>query len=280
MSLAIASGLQPISSIHALAQLPPHLAAHPTLLTRQLKRVCYGAPVACPITNPLLIHARSKVAGLIGQIPPNPPRNPPPNDTQPGGGLTPSSSLSCNSLNRSVQALVPVENPVLTTIDHPTFLFYIPFTAEQIQFGEFSLLTWPREEQRLYKVRFTLPETPGIVSITLPSQPEYALQEGQNYHWYFQLYCQEGTGTQPDLALNGLVQRVARTAERERQISNATPDVWYDALASVATQLQTSPQNTELQNDWRSLLQTIGAEDLSEEALAGSVIPLEETSSE
>jgi hypothetical protein len=36
-----------------------------TLLTRQLKRVCYGARVACPITNPLLIQTKSKVAGLI-----------------------------------------------------------------------------------------------------------------------------------------------------------------------------------------------------------------------
>lgn len=72
--------------------------------------------------------------------PPDPPPNPPPNDTRPGGGLSPQDS-SCNSLNQSMQALIPVINPVLTTTDSPTFLFYIPFAADEIQFGEFTLLT-------------------------------------------------------------------------------------------------------------------------------------------
>jgi hypothetical protein len=208
----------------------------------------------------------------IAQKPPPPPPKPPPNGTRPGGGLNPHDPLSCNSLNRSVQALLPVENPVLTTTDSPTLLFYIPFSAEQIQFGEFTLLTWPGEQQRLYHVRFTLPKTPGIVSVTLPPQP--ALQEGNYYRWYFQLYCQDGTGAKPDLTVNGMVQRVALTTERERQIRNATPDIWYDALARVATQLQTSPQNAELRKNWRSLLQTIEAENLAQQPLLGPVIPL------
>lgn len=135
----------------------------------------------------------------IAQRPPDPP----PNDTRPGDRLG-SQDSSCNSLNRSVQALIPVINPVLTTTDSPTFLFYIPFAADEIQFGEFTLLTWPGEEQRLYQVRFTLPQTPGIVSVTLP--PQSGLQEKSSYGWYyFQLYCQDGTGTQPDLTVNGMV---------------------------------------------------------------------------
>lgn len=215
----------------------------------------------------------------VAQYPPEPPPNPPPNDTRPGGGLSSQDPLSCNSVNKSLRALIPVENPVLTTTGSPTFLFYIPFEAEQIQFGEFSLLTWPGEQQRLYQVRFTLPQTPGIVSITLPSQPEYTLQEGDYYRWYFQLYCQTGTGRQPDLTVNGMVQRVALTPERERQIRDATPDVWYDALSQVAVRLQALPQDEELRQEWRSLLQTIEAEDLAQEPLLGPVISLEATSS-
>lgn len=212
----------------------------------------------------------------IAQKPPPPPPKPPPNGTRPGGGLNPLNPLSCNTLNHSVRALLPVENPVLTTTNSPTFLFYIPFAAEQIQFGEFTLLSWPGEQQRLYQVRFTLPKTPGIVSVTLP--PQLALQEGQYYRWYFQLYCQNGTGTQPDLTVNGMVQRVELTAERKRQIKDATPDVWYDALAQVAAQLQTSPQNPKLREDWRSLLRTIEAEELVQEPLLGPVIPLKPSS--
>ncbi|MBD3884232.1 DUF928 domain-containing protein [Phormidium tenue FACHB-886] len=216
----------------------------------------------------------------IAESPPQPPSQPPPNDTRPGGGLGSQDASSCNSLNNSVRALIPIENPVLTTTNSPTFLFYVPFGAEQIQFGEFSLLTWPREQQRLYQVRFTLPQKPGIISITLPSQPEYALQEGNYYRWYFQLYCRDGTDVQPDLTVNGMVQRVALTPERESQISAATPDVWYDALAQVAVQLQTSPQDAALREKWRSLLQTIEAEDLAQEPILGSVISLESTSAD
>lgn len=216
------------------------------------------------------------LSSTIAQRPPAPPPKLPPNGTRPGGGLNPHNLLSCNSLNHSVRALLPVENPVLTTTDSPTLLFYIPFAADQIKFGEFTLLTWPGEQQRLYQVRFTLPKTPGIVSVKLPSQP--ALQAGNYYRWYFQLYCQNGTGTQPDLTVNGMVQRVERTAERERQIRNATPDIWYDALAQVAAQLQLSPQNPELRSNWRSLLQTIEAEDLAQAPLLGPVVPLETAS--
>ncbi|MBD2088835.1 DUF928 domain-containing protein [Microcoleus sp. FACHB-1515] len=215
-------------------------------------------------------------AVTISQRPPNPPPSPPPNDTRPGGGLSPQDS-SCNPLNRSMQALIPVTNPVLTTTNSPTFLFYIPFAADQVQFGEFTLLAWPGEEQRLHQIRFTLPQTPGIVSISLPPQTE--LQEGNSYRWYFQLYCQDGTGTQPDLTVNGMVERVALTPDRERQIRDATPDIWYDALAQVAGQLQASPQDAQLREKWRSLLQTIDAEDLAQEAIVGSIIPLPAASS-
>jgi Domain of Unknown Function (DUF928) len=211
---------------------------------------------------------------LISQRPPAPPRNPPPNGSRPGGGLNSAARSACTSGNTFMQALVPVQNPVLTTTNQPTILIYIPFGSDQVQFGEFSLLPWPGEQQRIYSARFTLPKTPGIVSVTLPSRPEYALKQGDYYHWYFQLYCRDGNGKQPDLTVHGLIQRTALTAERERQISAATPDVWYDALARVAAQLQTSPQNSNLRNQWRTLLRTIGAEDLAEEPLLGPVIPL------
>lgn len=212
----------------------------------------------------------------IAQRPPAPPPSPPPNDTRPGGGLGSHDPLLCNSLNQSIRALLPVANPVLTTTDSPTFLFYVPFAAEQVKFGEFTLLTWPGEQQRLYQVRFTLPKTPGIVSVKLSPQP--VLQQGKSYRWYFQLYCRNGAGTQPDLTVNGMVQRVALTAERERQIRAARPDIWYDALAQVAAQLQSSPQNSKLRLDWQSLLQTIDAGDFVQEPLVGSVIPLKASS--
>jgi hypothetical protein len=163
----------------------------------------------------------------------------------------------------------------LTTREHPTFLFYVPYASDEVRVGEFSLLVGPEEKTRLYKTRFTLPQTPGIVSITLPSAPEYALEEGQYYHWYLKLYCQTNTSSQPSVDVNGWVQRVALTPERESQINAAAPDVWYDASANLALSLRVSPQDARLRNDWLNLLKSIGLEDLAQEPLVGPVIPSE-----
>jgi hypothetical protein len=154
-------------------------------------------------------------------------------------------------------------------------LFYVPYGSDEVRVGEFSLLLWPEEKTRLYKTRFTLPQTPGIVSITLPSAPEYAIEEGQYYHWYLKLYCQSNTSSQPSVDVNGWVQRVPLAPERERQIKAAAPDVWYDALANLALSLRASPQDARLRNDWANLLKSIDSEDLAQEPLVGSVTPLE-----
>jgi len=218
--------------------------------------------------------AQIPISPPLNQNPSTFPRTPPPNDRKPGGGLNPSNP-SCKTTSKPLTALIPVENPVLTTKEHPTFLFYVPYGSDDVRVGEFSLLVGPEEKTRLYKTRFTLPQTPGIVSITLPSAPEYALEEGQYYHWYLKLYCQTNTSFQPSVDVNGWVQRVALTPERERQINAATPDVWYDASANLAQSLRASPQDARLKNDWLNLLKSIGSEDLAQEPLVGPVIPLE-----
>lgn len=219
--------------------------------------------------------AQIQTSTLLSQAPPPPPRTPPPNQTKPGGGLD-ASNPSCKSTSKPLTALIPAKNPVLTTSEHPTFLFYVPYGSNEVRFGEFSILVGLDEKTRLYKMRFTLPQTPGIISVTLPSAPEYALEEGQYYHWYFKLYCQTNASSQPDVDVNGWVQRVALTPERERQIKAATPDIWYNALANIAESLRASPQDATLKNNWVNLLKSINSEDLAQEPLVGSVIPLED----
>lgn len=218
--------------------------------------------------------ARIPIHTLLSQTPPQPPRTPPPNQSKPGGGLS-ASDQACQNTSKSLTALIPAQNPVLTTREHPTLLLYVPYSSEQVRYGEFSVLVWPEEKQRIYKTRFTLPQTPGIVSITLPSLPEYALEEGQYYHWYVKLYCKGNKSSQPDFDINGWMQRVALTPERERQISAATPDVWYDASANLAEKLRISPDDEMLKNNWVELLKFINSEDLAQEPIVGSVIPLE-----
>ena len=245
---------------------------YPTLAQTRINTLLNQTP---PPEPPTPGPTSSVPAGGQNHPPPPPPKTPlPGNKPVPGGGLNPSNP-SCISTSKPLTALVPVKNPVLTTREHPTFLFYVPYASDEVRSGEFSLLVGPEEKIRIYKTRFTLPQVPGIVSITLPSVPEYALEEGQYYHWYFTLYCQSNTSSQPDVDVNGWVQRVALTPERERQINAATPDVWYDASANLAQSLRASPQDARLKNDWLNLLKSIGSEDLAQEPLVGPVIPLE-----
>jgi Domain of Unknown Function (DUF928) len=205
---------------------------------------------------------------------PQPPSTPPPNRTRSGGAL--GESTVCSNVGKPLIALIPVENPVLTASAHPTLLVYVPYGSSDVSFGEFSVLAGLQETTQLYRTRFTLPATPGIVSISLPNLPAYALQENLFYHWYFKLYCQGNTSTKADLDVDGWMKRVALTAEQEQQINASTPTLWYDTLARSAEQLQTSPQNNEFKDRWHNLLKFINGEELLQAPLVGTVRLIEE----
>lgn len=221
--------------------------------------VSWSSPAAAGLPASPLQHTQLK------QLPPAPPSTPPPNRTRSGGSL--SQQAMCGTGTQSLRALVPIKNPVLTTESHPTFWFYVPYGADQIQQGEFSVLVGLNEMSRLYRAQFTLPDQPGIVSIRLPDLPQYALEENAFYHWYFKLACQNGMTEQVD----GWVQRVALTPERQQQIQSADAAVWYDALTVTAQQLTANPTSTAAQTQWRNLLTAIEANDLVEQPIVGTV---------
>jgi hypothetical protein len=207
---------------------------------------------------------------VLSQLPPPAPRTPPPNKTDVGGGLN--DSHSCGTAQEQLMALLPTKNPVQTISAHPTILFYIPYRTEDIALGEFSVLTWPDEITRVYRTQFTLLQTSGIASISLPNLPQSALEEGKFYHWYIKLYCQ---GNHEPLVVHGWIQRVTATPERKQQIETSSPDVWYDSIARLGDRLRTDPQNNELRARWRKLLTLIGTENLAQKSIVGPVQLLE-----
>ena len=198
---------------------------------------------------------------------PPPPKRIPPNQVKPGGGLD-FARQACQKKAESLIALVPVQNPVLTIQPYPSFLFYIPDVASAIQYGEFSLLT-ADEKSRIYTTAIIFQQTPGIIKIDLPASPQYALEEGQLYHWYLTIHCQELVNSSLDLNLNinGWIERVASTPERELKVAIGMPDIWYDALAQVAEDLIISPEAPTLNARWLELLQQIDLEHLVDVSL-------------
>ena len=186
---------------------------------------------------------------------PLPPKRIPPNKVKPGGGLD-ASHQSCEVDDSSLTALIPIDNPVLTTQSNPSFLFYIPDEAAAISHGEFSLFT-AEEKTRIYSTKIDLKNTPGIVKIDLPSSPQYALKTEQPYHWYFKVYCQNESDSPQVLDVDGWIERVHLTSSRVSQIEAASTDIWYDAIAITAQNLIATPDDPEVRDRWIRLLEFI-----------------------
>lgn len=188
---------------------------------------------------------------------PAPPKRIPPNKVKPGGGLDPSRQ-SCTKNNESLTALIPIENPVLTTKAYPSFLFYIPDPAIAIDRGEFAIFT-ANEKTRIYATTIILEptQTPGILKIDIPESAQYALQPETYYHWYFRVYCQNSANERESLDVNGWIKNVTLTPARKREIATASPDLWYDAIAE-------SLENPLMRDRWIKLLRQIDLEHLTD----------------
>ena len=193
---------------------------------------------------------------------PAPPRRIPPNKVKPGGGLD-FSRQACSEDSKSLVALIPIDNPVSTTQPFPSFLFYIPDKATSINHGEFSLFS-ADDKTRIYKTSVALENTPGIVKIDLPSDPQYALEEGKLYHWYFEVFCQNNFETSVSLNIDGWVQRIPLTPARKEKIEAGSTEIWYDSIVFIADNLINYPRSEEMQLLWLKLLQHINLEYLIE----------------
>lgn len=214
--------------------------------------------------NNVLINAREKPVkpnNYSGKRP-APPKRIPPNKVKPGGGLD-FSRQACTENSKSLVALIPIDNPVSTTQAFPSFLFYIPDQARNINHGEFSLFS-ADDKTRIYQTSIAFKNSPGIAKISLPSAPQYALEEGKSYHWYFQVFCRDNFETSVSLNIDGWVQRVPLTPTRKEMIEAGSSEIWYDSIVFIADNLINYPQSEEMQLLWLKLLRYVNLEYLKE----------------
>ncbi|MGB7443300.1 MAG: DUF928 domain-containing protein [Coleofasciculaceae cyanobacterium] len=223
-----------------------------------------------------------------GQLPPKPSEQlseplvfsapPPPDNIGEPGRRSEAASRGCGELGnplttspeKLLTALVPVyesQNPELvfgiTTAERPTFYFYVPYQFPLA--GEFVLRD--EDENLIYETEVTLPEMPGIISVSLPSTVN-PLEVEQLYHWYFKVKCK-----QPPIFIDGWIQRNALNPSIESQLENATlqeqvflyggEGIWHEALTAAAELRRTNPQDP----NWPALLLPIGLEKLASEPI-------------
>lgn len=228
-------------------------------------------PSALAIPNPI-DHASKQSSQL--ELPTEPPTPPPTGRRTPGGGLDGPSV--CPAKPQPLTALTPSDVHGTTLSEQPTFWFYMPYTSAEVKTGSFSVLTW-NETERVYGGEFKLPDKPGIVSITLPAS-EVSLEEGVPYHWYVNLDCTPTQDSKADLKIDGWVERLAPTPEHEQRVNNSSPDIWYDAIHTLAEQLHTEPNQTpSLREAWDQLLTFVALGELSQEPVLGPVMFTDES---
>ncbi|GAA6617168.1 DUF928 domain-containing protein [Scytonema sp. NUACC26] len=209
------------------------------------------------------------------------PRNGAPTGRRQGGARR----NGCPNLNQSVTALVPGERTVndesvsflaLTVSEYPTFWVYVPELPTNLRFGEF--IFQDEKGKNIYQTALTLPEKSGVIGITLPQNPQYALKQNNKYQWYFKVYCGEPENTSDYYYVKAWVQRVALTPNLENQLKAAKPgkytvyvvnQIWQDALTNLADMRRINSGSLVLAQDWNDLLKAVGLEEFARAPIVG-----------
>ncbi len=179
-----------------------------------------------------------------------------------------------NASEEKLVALLPTTDPVLTVASYPTIFVSLPQTsAKQAEF----LLLDAKNGQVVYETTLTLPNEPGIVSISLPNNGNIPpLKEGTSYHWYFSVICNPQDRAD-DVVAEGQIQRVQPSASLAAKLQSASPrdraalyaeeGIWYDSVTTLAQLRRSSPNNTAIATDWTELLDSVGLNTISQKPL-------------
>jgi hypothetical protein len=187
----------------------------------------------------------------------------------------------CPTVTPSLTALVPGIDPTagqptiqwsqgLTSTGHPTFWFYVPYTAPLT--AEFVLQDKQGTEfVEQYQQTVLLPTKPGIVSVALPVMVK-SLEVGKVYRWVFSIVCNRQSRSS-DVSVSGRVQRVSLSPTLTRQIEAAplhdrvllyaANGIWYEPLTLVGDRLFSHSQNLPVMQDWTDLLSSVGLESVA-----------------
>lgn len=220
---------------------------------------------------PVLAQISPKIQ-LAGDPPPPPPT------TQPTEGVGSGTRGPCENTNLELKPLIPLidgDYSGLTLKERPTFWFYVPYQTDSISRGEFVLED--KEGNPINEIPFKLPKIPGFVSVSIPNTAK-PLEKNKQYSWRFILHCSSKTSDEASFDFKpGLIQRIdlvnldtqLQTAKPEERIKLYVDNkLWYDAANDFAN-------NRENRETWFKLLEAVSLEELKQEPIGGSVVPIE-----
>lgn len=213
-------------------------------------------------------------ANLTQAQPPTPPDTGTPEGDQTPGTTRP--QANCKETNQPLTAIFANRGNDFTLSEYPTFWFYIPYAAQDIKYMEFLLIDETKKET-IYHTAVQLAQQPGIIKVTIPSTPEYALKLNHTYYWRLNLNCKSSSTNQPDF-VRGWVRRVPSNPQLDSQnsvnlnryLGYRKNNIWYDAITELAELWFINPNNPELNQAWIELLKELGFEDIISEPLVQS----------
>ncbi|WP_373527744.1 DUF928 domain-containing protein [Nostoc sp.] len=209
---------------------------------------------------------------------PPPPSGPPPGGRVRGGARR--GPRGCPFTKPDLTALVSFteENSVInvwgqTTVEHPSWFFYVPYTKDLDYTVEFVLQDLDLNE--VYKKAIALPDKPGVIRVSLPSTAP-ALALNKQYRWFFTINCDKEKNSPPTF-VEGVIQRVELNPATIKELETtellkryaiyAQKGIWYEALTTLAELRQKNPKDAALKAEWRNLLGSISLDDIAAEPI-------------
>jgi hypothetical protein len=200
---------------------------------------------------------------------------PPPHRGIAGNRSSAASRDTCPTVAQPLTALVPEYHSKqgnqiwgLTGMEHPTLLFYVPYTKASIVDMSFTLQdeSDPTDTKIVYQNSTITPTAnPGVMRIVLPKSIA-PLAANKPYHWFMKLNMSCRNGQRP-MFVDGWVQRIEIDNNLSEQIDRATSTekvslyanngLAYDAISTLASLRSTKPQDTGLSQEWQNLLDSI-----------------------
>ena len=176
----------------------------------------------------------------------------------------------CGENTQQIAYLLGQNNRDFTLDSHPTFWFYIPSNLKNIANLEFKL-TEVATGKKIYAHSLEMPKNDGLVGLSIPQDPQYALSHNVNYNWSLNIKCAE-TNEDPEFALAGWVHRLPLNSDLQNQLATVSKqekyqvyleeDVYYDALNNLVQLHIAEPNNPEITIAWNQLLATLGQQHL------------------
>jgi hypothetical protein len=202
-------------------------------------------------------------------------------ETSIGGGLR----CRCETGDsKPFTALLPASGMGETIAEYPTVFWYMPkILAEYKPPPAVKFVLRDEKSQEVYSTTYVLVKSregfvgsPGIMSLTAVTPTP--LEIGREYSWQLTLRC-DSTGldrsgdetwesglkrVQPD---PNLVIRVQQATPEERVALYADARLWYETVGTLLELRREYPNDKNLADAWKTLLNSVGLKIISEEPL-------------